>query len=60
MGARREQSRHSNKFLKPPNNSLIYPAAPRSVWCREAGFFYIQAECSEAEATVRTTDIKVK
>jgi len=26
------------------------------VWCRGAGFFYFQAECSGGEATVKTKD----
>jgi len=58
MGARREQSCHSNNFLKLPlKNLLIYPAASRSVWYRGAGFFYIQIECLEGEDAVIAINI---
>jgi len=57
MGARREQSRHSNNFLRLPNNPLIYPAASCSVWCRGTGFFYTRIEGSGGETAVMTIGI---
>jgi len=41
--------------LQPPNNSLIHPA--RLIWCRGAGFFYIQTEFSGGEAKAITVGI---
>jgi len=44
-------------ILKLPNNLLIYTAAPRSVWCKEAGFFYARIEGSRGEAAIITIGI---